>query len=144
MISKKRALEAVRNLRKAAHDATAVFSDSFWDDIDTLCDFVDGKTAADLDLEQKFHIFYDCYPRKVAPDSAKKALRKRIAEGGDKLFAKIMDALMRHKAEWQREGQETKFIPHPATWLNQGRFLDAMPSAEIANKRQREDKRLML
>lgn len=75
--------------------------------------------------EQRFAEFWKLYPRKVGKQAALKSW-KRIKPDAE-LFDKIMAAVTAAKAteQWQREGG--RFIPHPATWLNQGRWDDELP-----------------
>lgn len=81
---------------------------------------------------ENFKTFWSAYPKKAGKDAAKKAFAKRKFD--EQAFAKVMAALSEQKVseQWQKDGGQ--FIPHPATWLNQGRFDDelgagAAPSA---------------
>lgn len=69
-----------------------------------------------------FDAFWKAYPRKVGKQDAAKAWGK-IKPGADLLQA-MLDAITAQKegADWRREDGE--FIPHPATWLRGGRWLD--------------------
>lgn len=73
---------------------------------------------------EAFKTFWSAYPKKAGKDAAKKAFDKRKFD--EQAFAKVMAALNEQKAseQWQKDGG--KFIPHPATWLNQGRFEDEL------------------
>jgi len=63
--------------------------------------------------------FWECYPRKVGKRAAFKAW-KRLKSELPPLDA-LIDAINRQRASPQwREG----YIPHPSTWLNQGRWED--------------------
>ena len=70
-----------------------------------------------------FETFWRHYPRKVGKDDARKAFKKRKPDLD--LLAVMLTAIERQKSEsqWQKDGGQ--FIPHPATWLNQGRWQDA-------------------
>lgn len=69
-----------------------------------------------------FREFYRVYPRKVGKLDAEKAFRQMTSRGyepeaiinGAKKFAAIVAA----------EGKEMQFIPHPASWLRAGRWMD--------------------
>lgn len=67
-----------------------------------------------------FDDFWSVYPRKVGKDAARKAWDKRIKQ-------KVDPGRMIEGAKWLAahlpEGG-IKFVPHPATWLNQGRYDD--------------------
>lgn len=81
---------------------------------------------------------YKAYPRKVGKAAAIKAINKALhfISGG---VAEVPDRIDPHKtpadwlldrvetyatavAKWPKE--ERKFVPHPATWFNQGRYDD--------------------
>lgn len=83
-----------------------------------------GKVRIDNTLVDSFfqEKFWPEYPRKVAKETALKAMRK-INPGGDEQV-KIMAGLSMYKktSQWTRD--DGKFIPHPATWINQKRWED--------------------
>lgn len=77
-----------------------------------------------------FEAFWRSYPRKVGKEAARKAFSKiRVGKG---LLATMLAAIEAQKRspDWRKEGGQ--FIPHPATWLNQGRWQDeiAPPPAD--------------
>lgn len=77
----------------------------------------------------RFAIFWKAYPKKVAKDAARKAFEKR--EVDDSLLSTMLDAICAQSRSegWQKDGGQ--FIPHPSTWLNEGRWQDegvALPS----------------
>jgi hypothetical protein len=76
--------------------------------------------------ESNFQKFWSAYPRKVGKDAAAKAFEKRKVDYV--LLGAIMAALEEQKQsqQWQRDGGQ--YIPHPATWLNQGRWQDVVES----------------
>ena len=74
----------------------------------------------------EFDQFYQQYPRKVARREAEKAWARLSLQ--DK--QKAVDALPTHLKYWDIKGTEREFIPHPATWLNQGRFEDELELTE--------------
>lgn len=64
---------------------------------------------------------YFAYPKHEGKDDAIRAIQKRIKEGKDPNF--LLDrtkAYARAIISWQ----ERKFIPHPSTWFNKGKFDD--------------------
>jgi hypothetical protein len=69
-----------------------------------------------------FEKAYEQYPRHVGKDAAKKAWPKAIArsESEDFLYQRVMT----YAAVCERTGKEKQFIPHMATWLNRGSFMD--------------------
>ena len=82
---------------------------------------------------ERFNQFWYEYPKKKAKLAAMKAWAKLKPD--DELFDAIMLGLRRARAsiEWKREGG--RFIPHPATFLNQGRWEDEyLPSEQQPTK----------
>lgn len=72
--------------------------------------------------EQNFNIFWAAYPRKVGKLAAIKAW-VRIQPDVQlylRIIAKVKEET--HSEQWQKDNGS--FIPHPATWLNQGRWDD--------------------
>ena len=94
---------------------------------------VDIDTDDDVDTEEikkpsprgdavGFDEFWIAYPRKVGKADAKKAWIKTKSERPD--LQNILKAIRKQcqSQEWQKE--RGSFIPHPSTWLNQGRWDD--------------------
>lgn len=74
------------------------------------------------DSPARFAEFWQAYPRKVGKAAAEKSWKRLHLTA--ELFAKIMAAVetAKHTEQWQE--QNGRFIPNPATWLNQGRWDD--------------------
>ena len=70
-----------------------------------------------------FDAFWAAYPRKVGKGDARKAFGKVRVELGT-----LLSAIEAQKAsqQWKREGG--RYIPNPATWLNQCRWEDELPT----------------
>ena len=81
----------------------------------------DAALSASFDKE-----FWPAYPVKKGKDAAKK---KFIAKAKSVGVERIMSGLASAKAEWARKETIPDFIPHPLTWLNQGRWADEAVSA---------------
>ena len=66
-----------------------------------------------------FDSFWSAYPKKVGKEAARKAFLKVDAD-----LAVMLRAIEAQKQsrQWQEDGG--KYIPNPATWLNQGRWED--------------------
>lgn len=90
----------------------------------------EGKDDASRDT--LFETFWKAYPRKVGKDEARKAFDKRNPTPDllNALLAAI--EVQRQSLPWQKDGGQ--FIPHPATWLNQGRWQDEIGSDEPQTK----------
>lgn len=79
---------------------------------------------------ERFEEFWKAYPRKVSKDAARRAFDKRRVD--DELLRQMLTALERQQTSpgWQKDGGQ--FIPHPATWLNAGRWQDEISDANRA------------
>lgn len=71
-----------------------------------------------------FNTFWKAYPRKIAKANALKSWKK--IKPDDELQKTILSALEQHKKTEQWLRDKGQFIPHPATWLNQSRWLDEL------------------
>ena len=76
----------------------------------------EGKTLSD-----GFEIFWSEYPRKTAK---KKAFEAWVSAKSKPPLADILQAIETQKKSEQWRKDNGQFIPHPATWLNQGRWDD--------------------
>ena len=77
--------------------------------------------------ESDFDLFWKAYPRKVGKQKALKAFKK-VTVPVEALLAAI--AVQKQSAQWKKNNGE--FIPHPTTWLNEGRWDDELAeSSEI-------------
>ena len=72
--------------------------------------------------DSSFHTFWDAYPKKAAKPQAVKAFNK--IKPDDLLIQKILSAIEKQKQspEWTKDNG--RFIPYPATWLNNCRWED--------------------
>jgi hypothetical protein len=69
-----------------------------------------------------FDSFWEAYPNKKAKPVALKAWKKLNPDA--ELITIIMFAIYKHKTSEQWLKDDGKYIPHPATWLNQRRWED--------------------
>ena len=74
-------------------------------------------------------------PRKVGKDAARKAFAKRKPDAD--LLAKMLAAVavQAKSTQWQRDGGQ--YIPHPSTWLNEGRWNDGEGAAQGGDSESR-------
>lgn len=72
--------------------------------------------------EKQFDKFWQAYPKKVSKKQAQKSWKK--INPSLELFEKILKALEMVKQTEQWKKDNGKFIPYPATWLNQERWND--------------------
>lgn len=68
-----------------------------------------------------FSVFWSAYPRKEGKKAALKAWKKARDKPCLEELLRILEKSARTE-QWRKEGG--RFIPHPATWLNQGRWAD--------------------
>lgn len=80
------------------------------------------REGAKKEREQIFDRFWSAYPRKVGKLAARKAWLSLSDDLPD--IEDLLAAIERSKrsSQWSRDGGQ--FIPHPATWLRQGRWDD--------------------
>lgn len=77
-----------------------------------------------------FEDWYKAYPRPVAKEEAFKAYvkaGKRIVEQSERTREEVVDFLLERATAYAASGivaAKPDFIPHPATWLNKGRYYD--------------------
>lgn len=76
-----------------------------------------------------FDAFWDVYPRKVGKGDARKAFAKVKAP-----VSVLIDAVKAQKQSQQWLKDDGRYIPNPATWLNQGRWEDELPTGEVQPK----------
>jgi hypothetical protein len=69
-----------------------------------------------------FDEFWSKYPRKVAKKTAMQSFSRLPMDEQDL----AIDALETHLEYWRIKETDTDFIPHAATWLNQGRYFDEL------------------
>lgn len=82
------------------------------------------QLTAKQQQDADFDAWYALYPRKEARGKARLAFAAAIKKGvkPDTLIA----ALHKHRDHWAACKTETKFIPHPTTWLNSERYDDEL------------------
>lgn len=84
-----------------------------------------GITAeVDAGCEKSFEEFWELYPRKEAKPYALKKWRQAVGPQ----FAKLLPLILENVQARIDSGQwsDPQFIPHPSTYLNQSRWLDAV------------------
>jgi len=78
-------------------------------------------TARVREASPEFDAFWLAYPRRVGKDDARKKFA--TAMHGGVTVAELLRAIERDKQR-QWAGRPPDMIPHPATWLHQGRWKD--------------------
>jgi hypothetical protein len=96
-----------------------------------------GNQTKERDIslsKSKFEDFWDAYPRRISKGSAKRAWDKAtLKEDAEK----IIEAAKRFAKS--REGQDPRYTPHPATWLNGERWSDQPETLGPKDKREAEN-----
>ena len=89
------------------------------------------KNKNTIDPGYGFEAFWKACPKKVGKHSARKAWEKK---GCAAIATEVTNAMCRHKTseDWRKD--DGKFIPHPATWLNAGRWEDDLGGAAATPK----------
>lgn len=72
--------------------------------------------------KMSFQDFWTKYPRKVAKKVAETAWKRLSAQEQ----SDALEAIENHVKYWKLKDTTSEFIPHPATWLNQGRWEDEL------------------
>jgi len=84
------------------------------------------------DARARFGVFWDAYPKKVGKGAAEKAFERcRVTK---ELLDRMLKAVARAKESVQWQEENGRFIPNPATWLNQRRWEDDPVSLDIGGK----------
>jgi hypothetical protein len=80
---------------------------------------------------ERFETFWREYPHRVGKLAARRSFDR--AKVDDELLATMLGALA-----WQKTQEQWKrgYIPHPTTWLNQGRWLDEPLNLSPASSRE--------
>lgn len=88
-----------------------------------------GGEAAAPSMDDLFAEFWKAYPRKVGKDAARKAFEKRKPDRALLDLMLVAVAAQQKGRDWTKDGGQ--FIPHPSTWLNQGRWMDELPERAV-------------
>jgi hypothetical protein len=88
-----------------------------------LTDIIDiSKHRVSISHDSEALVIYDLYPKKIGKALAIKSIAKAINEHGSDKLIESVTAYAKATASWSE--QDRQYIPHPATWFNQARFLD--------------------
>ena len=96
---------------------------------------VKGKERA-RESSGPFEEFWKLYPRKEKKLDARKSWDKVTASVDP---VTIIEALTKRVELWDRDRTERQFIPHPTTWLNQGRWEDDLVSEWATTAEKKPD-----
>lgn len=86
-----------------------------------------------LGTDADFELWWRTYPRRVGKTKARAAWLKALpavktyAQVIDEAVAEVMqEAVAAYVADPETKKLEPQYIPHPATWLNEGRYIDIL------------------
>jgi hypothetical protein len=85
------------------------------------------KNHIEPNIVQDFELFWKAYPRKVAKRQAQKSFAKLMVTKDAPTIKQLLDGVERYKATTL----DPKYIAHPATWLNQGRWEDDVTTPHV-------------
>ncbi len=93
---------------------------------ETPCNLeLESEKELELELESEstcFEKFWNAYPRKVGKGAAEQSFKKYRPD--DELLKTILAAIENQKRSEQWQKDNGKYIPNPATWINQKRWED--------------------
>lgn len=64
---------------------------------------------------------YEAYPRHVGKIAAIRAIQKALVRID---HPTLLDRVQRYAEKVRKDGTDKQYIPHPATWMNEGRYED--------------------
>lgn len=121
-----------RSCTKMNSNVPVIQSNPIQKESESLSESESNARARDFDR------FWDAYPKKVGKEEARKAFRKVKVK-----VDVLIEAVERQKTWTQWQVEKGRFIPNPATWLNQGRWEDEGQAEEKAEMKS-DTKRLEL
>ena len=87
----------------------------------------ESESNARKALDPAFDAFWAVYPKKTGKEAARKAFKK-IPKSARSLLVPAVEAQKKSR-QWMEENG--RFIPNPATWLNQGRWEDEVQTSGV-------------
>jgi hypothetical protein len=79
-----------------------------------------------------FDVWWSAYPKRVGKSTTKAAYARAVKKlGSDSAAAgaTLLEKLQAHVALWRKNSEFPRYVPHPTTWLNQGRWDDELETA---------------
>ena len=142
---KRSKLEANQELTESKSEANSKQNRSKVEDTPVVCSSISkekGERIKEKDnppiipprgVVAGFEKFWEAYPRKVGKQVAAKAYdRARKMTSLDNMLSAI--ERQKHSSQWKKDNGA--YIPHPATWLNQGRWEDEKTVVETERPRK--------
>jgi hypothetical protein len=79
---------------------------------------------------KEFENFWSVYPRKTGKTSAWTVWKKIKPSAGTRVAMKLTIEAFKKSEDWTKDNGQ--YIPHPATWLRQGRWEDEIAKKEVS------------
>lgn len=87
------------------------------------------KDSVRFDIARCFENFWSIYPRKIGKAAALRKFTKLVTS--EKMAGTIIEAVRnQRRLNMLNPREKYRFCPHPATWLNQGRWEDTIQEPE--------------
>lgn len=87
-----------------------------------------SESESNSERDGAFERFWAIYPKKVGKEAARRAFAKVKVP-----TESLIDAVETQKHSFQWGKENGRFIPNPATWLNQGRWEDEVTEVASSN-----------
>lgn len=108
-----------------SHDGIMTASDFITAEENRIEEIRLDKKENTINNNSNFLDFWEWYPKKVGKDAAYKAWIKLKPD-----YDLVVNALLWQRQSKQWQAEDGKYIPNPATYLNQGRWKDEAPVEE--------------
>jgi hypothetical protein len=108
-----------------SHDGIMTASDFITAEENRIEEIRLDKKEKTINNNSNFLDFWSWYPKKVGKDAAYKAWIKLKPD-----YDLVINALLWQRETKQWQAEDGKYIPNPATYLNQGRWQDEAPVQE--------------
>ena len=95
-------------------------------DIDIDIENINTLAQNRYDVSNKFNTFWSAYPKKVGKEKCLNWFK--IHKPNDELLQKMLTTIEAYKKT--KQWSVAQYIPHPYTWLNQGRWDDEIEQQE--------------
>lgn len=105
-----------------SHDGIMTASDFITAEENRIEEIRLDKKEKTINNNSNFLDFWEWYPKKVGKDAAYKAWIKLKPD-----YDLVVNALLWQRQSKQWQAEDGKYIPNPATYLNQGRWKDEAP-----------------
>ena len=95
-----------------------------------------GKDNIDIADKPRddFDVFWKAYPRKTAKEDARKAYAVLMKKKDAPTIDRLIESIEAHKRSEAWKKDDGQFIPHPATYIRQGRYDDEIKTQGGARK----------